>query len=72
MAAGETNALGIIRVSEYFGGGGRRDQQPGSVTVTTIDPVARTVSGTFGFTAAEAPLRTGRVTISNDSFSLNY
>ena len=44
----------------------------GSLTVTAIDPVARTLSGTFGFTAAEAPLRTGRITISSGSFSLSY
>jgi hypothetical protein len=44
----------------------------GSVNITAIDPVARTVSGIFGFTAAEAPLRTGRIIISNGSFSLSY
>ena len=44
----------------------------GSVTITAVDPVARTVSGTFGFTAAEAPLRTGRITITNGSFTLSY
>ncbi|WP_201987262.1 carboxypeptidase regulatory-like domain-containing protein [Hymenobacter rubidus] len=44
----------------------------GSVTITAVDPAARTVSGSFGFTAAEAPLRTGRITISNGSFSLSY
>ena len=73
MAAGETNALGSIRVSEYLVGVVDGTSSPaGSVTVTAIDPVARTANGTFGFTAAEAPLRTGRVTISNGSFSLSY
>lgn len=49
-----------------------RNGNVGTITVTAFDATARTVSGTFGFTAYEPPLSMGAVTVSGGSFTLAY
>ncbi|MBF9140038.1 hypothetical protein [Hymenobacter properus] len=48
----------------------------GTVTVTAVNTTARTITGTFGFTAYDprgsAILGTDRVDISNGAFNLSY
>lgn len=61
--------FGSFRTSGYAG-------LLGTVTVTTVNTTARTIVGTFGFTAYDpqgsAPLVTDRVNVSNGTFSLSY